>query len=100
MTFRVQRCGCTDLFSTILLDVRGLTAEREGTSFEIGVLARHALLHRVVAVGDDVTDWEHIGERLREHGRQLDELRRADVAQDPGLDRLCSDLLQVAMRVA
>lgn len=83
---------------TILLDVRGLTAEREGTSFEIGLLASNALLHRVVAVGDEVTDWDHIGKRLLEHGRQLDELRRADVAEDPGLDRLCRDLLQVASR--
>jgi hypothetical protein len=85
---------------TILLDVRGLTAEREGTSFEIGLLARHALLDRVVAVGDGETDWDHIGERLREYGQRLDDLRRADVAEDPGLDRLFGELIQVATRGA
>jgi len=85
---------------TILLDVRGLTAEREGTGFEISLLARHDLLHRVVAAGDEATDWNSIGKRLREHGRQLDELRRAAVAEDPGLDQLCRDLLQVATRAA
>jgi hypothetical protein len=85
---------------TILLDVRGLTAERQGTSFEIGLLARHALLDRVVAVGDENTDWEHIGKRLGEHGQRLGDLRRAEVADDPGLDRLFSDLMQVATRGA
>jgi hypothetical protein len=81
---------------TILLDVRGLTAEREGTSFEVGLLARHALLDRVVAVGDEETDWDHIGARLREHGQRLDDLRRSDVAQDPGLERLFDDLMRIA----
>ncbi len=83
---------------TILLDVRGLTAEREGTSFEVGLLARHALLGRVVAVGDGETDWAHIGGRLAEHGRRLEELSRCEVVDRSSLDQLIDKLLQIPSR--
>ncbi len=85
---------------TILLDVRGLTAEREGTSFEIGLLARHALLDRVVAVGDQETDWDHIGNLLQASGQRLDDLRRSDMNGNQELDILFKDLLEVATRKA
>ena len=82
----------------ILLDVRGLTAEREGTSFEVGLLARHALLGRVVAVGDGETDWAHIGGRLAEHGRRLEELSRCEVVDRSSLDQLIDKLVQTPSR--
>lgn len=83
---------------TILLDVRGLTAEREGTSFEVGLLAEHGLLERVVAVGDEDTDWEHIGERLAEHGQQPEDLKRSDESEESDPSRLFGELVAVATR--
>lgn len=79
---------------TILLDVRGLTAEREGTSFEIGLLASHGLLDRVIAVGDELTDWQHVGRQLQQHGQDPGKLRRIDSDKDVGA--VLTRLLKVA----
>lgn len=61
----------------IVLDVRGLGAQRKGTSFEIGRLTALGLLDRVVAIGDKDTDWPHVDNLLRQHGGQAHQLRRA-----------------------
>jgi len=81
------------LSNTILLDVRGLTAEREGTSFEIGLLARHGILDRVVAVGDDQTDWQHVDQQLRRDGQSLEQLKRVEISKN--IDILLTELLNL-----
>jgi len=79
---------------TIMLDMRGLTAEREGTSFEVGLLARHDLLGRVVAIGDEETDWVHIEAMLQKEGQSLEKLKRVDISE--GLDGLISELASIS----
>lgn len=81
------------LSNTILLDVRGLTSEREGTSFEIGLLAKNDLLDRVIAVGDDETDWQHIDHQLARAGKNVQQLKRTDSGKD--MDSLISELLNI-----
>ncbi|MBT8063321.1 MAG: hypothetical protein KJO85_11600, partial [Gammaproteobacteria bacterium] len=83
------------LSETILLDVRGLTAEREGTSFEISLLSRHGLLDRVIAVGDDQTDWQHIGRQMEQDGQSLQPLKRIEESKD--FDGLIGRLLDIGM---
>ncbi len=80
--------------------MRGLTAQREGTSFEIGLLARLGKLARVLAVGDDSTDWAHVDALLRRHGGDPAGLQRLR-ADAPGkgnaseaADALFSQLLR------
>lgn len=84
------------LSKTILLDVRGLTAQREGTSFEIGLLAQHGLLDRVIAVGDEQTDWQHIDQQLKRDGQSIEQLKRTDSGRD--MDGLIADLLSIGSR--
>jgi hypothetical protein len=86
------------LSKTIMLDLRGLTAEREGTSYEIGLLARHGLLHRVVAIGDDTTDWAHVDRQLRSASASLEQLKRVDITSNQDQDALIAELLKVAVR--
>ena len=88
------------LSKTILLDLRGLTAEREGTSYEIGLLAKHGLLSRVVAVGDEKTDWAHVDRQLKSASGSLEQLKRFDITSKADLDKLLSVLLEVAMKPA
>lgn len=83
---------------TILLDLRGLTAEREGTSFEIGLLARHRLISRVVAIGDDKTDWEHVNHQLQREEQSLEQLNRVDISTEKNLDKLFTELLKITAR--
>ena len=83
---------------TILLDLRGLTAEREGTSYEVGLLARHGLLHRVVAIGDDTTDWAHVDRQLHSASASLEQLKRVDIKSSQDQDELIAELLKVAVR--
>jgi hypothetical protein len=82
---------------TILLDLRGLTAEREGTSFEVGLLAKHALLGRVVAFGDEQTDWDHVDAQLQKEGQSLQSLKRVEVSDDT--DELFTELLNLPATV-
>ena len=71
------------LSDAIVLDLRGLTAQREGTSYEIGRLAALGRLGRVLALGDADTDWVHVDALLRRHGADPQALRRlqADAAR-------------------
>jgi len=78
----------------ILLDLRGLTPEREGTCYEIGLLAKNGKLARVVAVGDDTTDWPHVDRLLAEAGASADQLKRLDLDTDPKQERLFLQLLE------
>jgi hypothetical protein len=81
---------------TILLDLRGLTAEREGTSFEIGLLASHDLLSRLVVIGDKETDWSHVDEKLQSHGKNLSQVKQVKVDSPHEIDNLINELLSVA----
>lgn len=80
----------------IVLDVRGLNAQREGTSYEIGRLAVRGLLPRVVAVGDADTDWPHVDDMLRRHGGDPARLPRIGDARDGGVDDLLARLIAAA----
>lgn len=62
--------------NAILLDLRGLTARREGTSYELRILARTGLLDRVVAIGDEHTDWAFAESLLSEEGQEPRRLSR------------------------
>ena len=86
------------LSKTILLDLRGLTAEREGTSFEIGLLARHKLFDRVIAIGDKQTDWAHVDSLLQAAGSSLDGLKRVIIKPGNPPDELFEELLGVAVK--
>jgi hypothetical protein len=86
------------LSDVIVLDVRGLTADREGTGFEIGRLAHGGLLPRVVAVGDDATDWRHVDRLVRAGGQDPARLRRLTASEARSSDRLFEQLLQVAAK--
>lgn len=68
-----QLMQCSD---AIVLDLRGLTARREGTSFEITRLAALGRLDRALALGDDSTDWAHVDALLRGHGADPAQLQR------------------------
>jgi hypothetical protein len=46
--------------AVVLLDLRGFTAQRAGTAFEIGLLAREGALSRTVCLVDDGTDLEAV----------------------------------------
>jgi hypothetical protein len=82
------------LSDAIVLDLRGLTAHREGTSFEIRVIARAALLDKVRAVVDDTTDWAHVERLLRAEGADPGRLVRLNVGKDPQSEELFTGLLQ------
>ncbi len=86
------------LSDVIVLDLRELTAQREGTSFEIRRLARAALLSRVVALGDNATDWSHVDELLRAEGQDPQQLARLNIATEPHGDSLFGRLLAAATR--
>jgi hypothetical protein len=77
--------------AAIVLDVRGMGAQREGTSFEIGRLAALGLLDRVVAVGDDGTDWAHVDNMVQKHGGDPYRLQR--VGDRTALDGAAADAL-------
>jgi hypothetical protein len=49
-----------DSSNVILLDIRGFHLERAGVAYEMKLLAQNSRLARVVAVGDDKTDWEYV----------------------------------------
>jgi hypothetical protein len=80
------------LSDAIVLDLRGLTDQREGTSHEIGRLAALGLLDRTLALGDGDTDWDHVDALVRQHGADPQALQRlqADAAQP---DRHAPDAL-------
>jgi hypothetical protein len=78
--FRVNEVFCFDtswrgvveqlmvLSDVVLLDLRGFTAQREGTAHEVHRLAALGLLPRVVALGDAATDWSYFEHCVAEHG--------------------------------
>ena len=80
----------------ILLDLRGLTAQRKGTSYELRVLARTGLLDRVVAIGDEHTDWALADALLVEEGKEPQSLGRRIVGSELRADVIFDQLLRVA----
>jgi hypothetical protein len=80
----------------IVLDVRGFGRERQGTGFEVELLARNRLLSRVLAIGDATTDWEYFDGQIRNAG-----CAPADAARMQGGGRdFGEDLVQALMRAA
>jgi len=61
----------------ILMDLRGFRAERRGTAFELGLLARLGALPRCVFLADESTDLAAAGRIFAESG-----VRLADAADD------------------
>jgi hypothetical protein len=86
------------LSDAIVLDVRGLTAQREGTGHEIRLMARAALLTKVLAVVDDTTDWAHVESLLRTEGADPGCLMRLSVGTESQSQELFTKLLQAAGR--
>ncbi len=84
----------------ILLDLRGLTAQRKGTSYELRVLARAGLLDRVVALGDDHTDWALADALLVEEGQEPQSLGRRIVGSELRAHVIFDQLLRVANKTA
>ena len=84
----------------ILLDLRGLTAQRKGTSYELRVLARTGLLDRVVAIGDEHTDWALADRLLIEEGQEPQSLGRRIVGSELRAHVIFDQLLRVANKTA
>ena len=84
----------------ILLDLRGLTPQRRGTSYELRVLARTGLLDRVVAIGDDHTDWAFADGLLMEEGQEPQRLGHRIVGSKLRADVIFDQLLHVASKTA
>jgi hypothetical protein len=80
----------------IVLDLRGLTAQRLGTSYELRVLARSGLLDRVVALGDERTDWALAEGLLIEEGQEPQRLSRRIVGTELRAQVIFERLLRVA----
>ncbi len=84
------------LSDAILLDLRGFSARREGTGYELNVLARVGLIERVVAVGDISTDWLHVERLLAEEGEDPRHLARCDAGSAMAATAIFDHLLAVA----
>ena len=82
------------LSEVIVLDLRGFARHREGTGYEIGLLAEGGLLPRVVAVRDAATKWPEVEALVREAKADPSQLAWAD--EDVGADALFERLLAVA----
>lgn len=80
----------------ILLDLRGLTPQRQGTSYELRVLARTGLLDRVVAIGDALTDWDLVDSLLIAEGQTPQRLGQRIVGAELRADVIFDRLLRVA----
>ena len=81
------------LSEAIVLDLRGFGREREGTGYEIGLLAERGLLSRVVAVRDAATRWPEVEALVREFQGEPSQLAWVDEAV--GADALYQRLLAV-----
>lgn len=82
------------LSEVIVLDLRGFTRQREGTGYEIGLLAEGGLLSRVVAVRDAATRWPEVDALVREANADPGQLAWVD--DGVGADALFERLLAVA----
>jgi hypothetical protein len=83
-----------NLSEVIVLDLRGFTRHREGTGYEIGLLAQGGLLPRVVAVRDAATRWPEVEALVREANTDPSPLAWVD--EDVGAEALFERLLAVA----
>jgi hypothetical protein len=78
----------------IVLDLRGFTPHREGTGYEIGLLAEGGLLPRVLAVRDAATAWPEVEALVRAAGGDPSHLAWVD--EDGDGDVLFERLLGLA----
>jgi hypothetical protein len=82
------------LSEVIVLDLRGFTRQREGTGYEVGLLARGGLLARVIAVRDSATKGSEVEALVRAAGAEPKQLAWID--EDAGAEALFERLLAVA----
>ncbi len=104
--FRVNEVFCFDtawrasvaqlmhLSEVIVLDLRGFTHQREGTGYEVGLLAQGGLLARVIAVRDAATKGSEVEALVRAAGADPKQLAWID--EGAGVDALFERLLAVA----
>ncbi len=83
------------LSEVIVLDVRGFTRHREGTGYEIGLLAEAGLLPRVLAVRDSATAGPEVEALVRAAGGDPSQLAWVD--EDGDAEVLFERLLGVAV---
>ena len=77
----------------VIMDVRGITAERRGCEFELQQLALRLHLQRLVLVIDRTTDQAVLRSAF---GSQLDRVRMVEVAHSWQADRAYAALLEAA----
>lgn len=106
--FRLNQVFCFDtswqtvveellgLADVVLLDLRGFVPRREGTAHEVVRLAARGLLPRVVAVGNQETDWAFFDRCVGQANAQKLLALRLDNAHPEMLKACLSRLLQVA----
>ena len=87
-------------WDNILEKLRGLTGQPKGTSYELRVLARTGLLDRVVAIGDEHTDWALADRLLIEEGQEPKSLARRIVGSELRAHVIFDQLLRVANKTA
>jgi hypothetical protein len=80
----------------IILDVRGFTIDRQGTGFEVDLLARSGFLPRAVAIGDATTDWSHFDARIRAAGHAPEDVSRLQPTSRASVDQVLDALLTAA----
>jgi hypothetical protein len=80
----------------IIVDVRGLTTSREGTSYEIGALVRLGLLGRSVALGNGATDWEHVNRVIAAKGGDPTRLERCTIRSVKQTGEVLERVLKIA----
>jgi hypothetical protein len=108
--FRVNEVYCFDsswknmverlmaMSDAIVLDLRGFTAQRGGTTHEVVRLAALGVLDRVVAVTDAQTDWRHFEASVAAGGPGAAPAARVDAGAPQALDACLAGLYAAAAR--
>jgi hypothetical protein len=82
------------LSDAVLIDVRGLTPQRAGASYEIGMLTRCGFLDHAVAAGGAATDWALLDQLIAAAGGDPLLLARHDMDSE-GTSELVARLLRI-----
>jgi hypothetical protein len=108
--FRVNEVYCFDsswktmverlmaMSDAIVLDLRGFTAQRGGTTHEVVRLAALGVLDRVVAVTDAQTDWRHFEASVAAAGSQARPAARVEAGSAQALEACVAALYAAAER--
>jgi hypothetical protein len=87
-----------DSVNVVLLDVRGFGEHREGTIYEVELLARRGRLAQTVAVCDADTDWACFERHAVAAGAQQALAGRIDARSPHAIDTCFKRLLSIADR--